>query len=528
MKRHDYVLLLLLGLLSAGLAASFEASPGYMDADYYFAGGYRLARGEGLSEPFLWNYLDDPAGLPHPSHAYWMPLASFLAAAGVWLLAKGATVPLAAFAAGRLGFILVAACLPPLTARLAHNFGGRRSVAWLAGLLACCSGFYWPYLPTSDTFGLYMLLGGIWLWVAAEQNWRKGNWLRPAVLGALAGCMHLARADGLLWLAVSLGAAYSLCGGNFRRRGLSLGLCLAGYLLIMGPWMARNWFTFGTLLSPGGLRALWFTAYDELYAYPATLLTPERWWASGLAAIGRARLWALGLNVQTALFVQGEIFLGPLAFAGLWRLRRMSNVRWAVAAWLLTGLVMTVAFPYAGARGGFFHSGAALQPLIWAAAPIGLEAFVSWGTRRRGWQARPAMAMFGVACVLLAATVTGMAAARRLGGDTALTPAWDASTRHYQQLEQTLVTMGVAPQLVVMVNDPPGYYVATGRWTVANPNGDVETQLAVAWRYGVAYILLEADHPRALNALYEQPADVAALDYLVTVAGTHVFGVQSP
>ncbi|HEX9028167.1 MAG TPA: hypothetical protein VF823_03255, partial [Anaerolineales bacterium] len=108
------LLLFLLGLGAVLAVAAFQRTPGYMDADYYYAGGLRLAQGQGLSEPFLWNYLDDPAGLPHPSHAYWMPLASFLAAAGMW--ASGAV----GFWAGRLGFLLVAACLPPLTAGLAY------------------------------------------------------------------------------------------------------------------------------------------------------------------------------------------------------------------------------------------------------------------------------------------------------------------------------------------------------------------------------------------------------------------------
>jgi hypothetical protein len=40
--------------------------PGYMDAEYYYAGAIRLHEGYGFTQPFLWNYLDEPAGLPHP------------------------------------------------------------------------------------------------------------------------------------------------------------------------------------------------------------------------------------------------------------------------------------------------------------------------------------------------------------------------------------------------------------------------------------------------------------------------------
>ncbi len=543
-----YAVLFIIGLLVAGGAASFQHAPGYMDADYYYAGGYRLASGEGLTEPFLWNYLDNPAGVPHPSHAYWMPLASFLAAAGILFFGGDASLPLAAFPAGRFGFVLVAALLPPLTASLAFALSGRRSAAWLAGLLACFPAFYLPYLPTTDTFGIYMLLGVVWLRVAAGRwTMDKGSPRQAAVwaalLGFLAGLMHLARADGILWLVVSCAAVlfapqlyaphlFAPYPTGWRRAGRQIGIhlmfCLAGYLLVMGPWMARNWLTFGSLLSPGGLRSLWFTNYDELYTYPASLLTPARWWATGLGAILKARLWALNLNVQTGLIVQGQIFLTPLALAGMWRLRQSLAVKMGALAWLLTFFAMTVIFPFAGGRGGFFHSGAALQPLVWAAAPLGLEAFIGWGVRRRGWQSRPATLVFGSGLILLVVLITGMIAPRRIIGDSDKNNGWNASTTQYQQIEAALVELDAAPQDGVVVNDPPGFYVATGRWAVANPNGGADSQAAVAARYGARYLLLENNHPQFLEDLYTNPRDLTGLRFLRTVNGAHLFEFVSP
>ena len=85
MKLRQTLLLILMSMLVNLAVASFQAVPGYMDAEYYFLGGRQLALGEGFQEPILWNYLDDPDGLPHASHAYWMPLASILAAIGMKL-----------------------------------------------------------------------------------------------------------------------------------------------------------------------------------------------------------------------------------------------------------------------------------------------------------------------------------------------------------------------------------------------------------------------------------------------------------
>ena len=57
------------------LATALQPAPGYMDAEYYYAGGLQLAAGRGFTQPFLWNYLDQPEGLPHPAFTYWMPAA---------------------------------------------------------------------------------------------------------------------------------------------------------------------------------------------------------------------------------------------------------------------------------------------------------------------------------------------------------------------------------------------------------------------------------------------------------------------
>ena len=113
MSWRHYAILFVIGWMVPLGVSRFQALPGYMDADYYFAGGVQLAQGKGFSEPYLWNYLDDPEGLPHPSHTYWMPLASIVSAAGMWITGQFS------YAAGRLPFILLSACVPLVTAALA-------------------------------------------------------------------------------------------------------------------------------------------------------------------------------------------------------------------------------------------------------------------------------------------------------------------------------------------------------------------------------------------------------------------------
>ncbi|HWQ83780.1 MAG TPA: hypothetical protein VN363_04390, partial [Anaerolineales bacterium] len=459
MKPLHYFLLYLLAFLVLLGAASFQHSPGYMDAEYYLAGGMSITSGS-WQEPFIWNYLDDPVGLPHPAFAYWMPLASLLAAAGMKL---GGSL---SFTAGRLGFILVGAGVAPLTAALAYRLDPRRTAALLAGLLAVCAGYYLPYLPAPDTFGLVMLLGGGFLFLCqllGERSKSRANqpslespsgesprWQDLAMvigLGVIAGFMHLARADGLLWLAAGGLAVLILPGSAWPRRLAHLGLLVLGYLVVMAPWMARNQAVFGSFFSAGGLRPLWITTYNELYTYPASLLTPQRWLASGLPALLAVRLKALGVNLQSLLAVQGQIFLLPLMLVGLWQLRRAWAVRLGGLAWLAILGVMSLVFPHQGWRGGYFHSAAALQPLLWAVVPLGLSTFINWAGAERRWNIPQAQRVFQVGLLVLAAGFSLVVSGGRIFGASPQNPGdsllWDAPARRYERMGAALEAQGL-------------------------------------------------------------------------------------
>jgi hypothetical protein len=194
MTSRDLLILFFLGFAVPLAIAQFQSLPGYMDADYYYGGGLQLAQGNGFTEPYLWNYLSDPQGLPTPSHAYWMPLASLLAAAGMWI--TGQTT----FASARLGFILLAAFVPLLTATLAFRLTSNRTLSLLSGLLACFPIYYAPFLPVTDNYAITMLLGAsffypfhlhayplphfLWIWHCLGLDDPR-PFRRPALAGTL-------------------------------------------------------------------------------------------------------------------------------------------------------------------------------------------------------------------------------------------------------------------------------------------------------------------------------------------------------
>jgi len=47
----NFIILFLLGLIPPVLIAQFQPVPGYLDSDYYFAGGIQLAAGRGFNDP---------------------------------------------------------------------------------------------------------------------------------------------------------------------------------------------------------------------------------------------------------------------------------------------------------------------------------------------------------------------------------------------------------------------------------------------------------------------------------------------
>ena len=341
--------------------------------------------------------------------------------------------------------------------------------------------------------------------------------------------MHLTRADGLLWLIIAWVDSRFAKGQSRRIRSRycrwSL-LIFGGYLLVMGPWMLRNLSVFSTILSPGGSRALWLVDYNELFSYPSDVLTPARWWAGGWGAIGQPRIVATINNLLSTLLIQGAVVVLPLVLLGLWKLRFDLRVRLGVIAWLMTFGIMTIVFPTPGWRGGFFHSASALQPLLWAVAPVGLEAFVKWWSRWRKLALQPARIFFGAIVILVSFALVVYRVNDQLWGGNFTPTAWSVSNSHHAEIEQVLLALGASKTDIVIVNNPPGYYVANQRSAIVLPNGDANVAYAVAQQFGARYMLLEVNHADALNSLYEQPADVSGWVYLDTLDETHIFEVE--
>jgi hypothetical protein len=528
-----------------------------MDADYYYAMGLRIANNQGFSEPFLWNYLDDPQSVPHPAFTYWMPLAAIFAGLGIKLTGFNN------FWGARLVFIALAASLVPITAYLAYTFHPKRWAALLAAMLVLFSGFYYAYLPTTETFVINMLFGSLFfLLVLKMQNDCKSRsrmaemgengefqeipgkfgitsspWIY-IFIGVLVGLMYLTRADGLIWLGIA-GVGIGVQGISMRRSmngkklglqefkliGLPLIIFLVSFTAVISPLLLRNMNSFGSIFATGTSRGLWLIDYDELYAYPGSQLTYARWLNSGIFEIISSRTAALGMNLLNALAVQGGIVLLPLIVFGMWFRRTDWRVGLGVLAWFAIFLVMTILFPFQGARGGFFHSGATLQPLFWALVPAGLMAFINWGVRRRRWDPVLALRVFSAGLIGLVIIVTILVTWQRLNGRNQSKPAWGGVELAYREVGAFLDSSGTSKESIVMVNNPPGFYAMTGRQAIVIPNGDLANTLLAGNHYEAEYLILDENHPKGMVDLYSNPRDLPGLLYLDSVENMHIFKI---
>ena len=508
-----YLLFGSLGLLILIPISFLQIAPGYMDAEYYYAMGLRIARDKSLLEPFIWNYLSGYSSLPQPAFTFWMPLPSFLAALGM------ALTGLHSFAGAKLGFLAVFVFIPPLTMKIAYDLTGEEKTAKLAGLVSLFPVFYSSFLGTTDSFGVLMVLGALFFLQIRKED-GLGKYL---FLGLIAGLMHLTRADGLLWFAAA-------CFYIFMRKEntvKAISLLGIGYLCIMAPWFIRNWFMIGEIMPPGASRMLWLTEYNDLFTFEPEKLTLANWYKQGLFEISRDLLGAFSTNIKTALVVQGQIILVPLIGLGIKKNWQDWGVRSAVVIWGLIFFIMTIVFPFAGSRGGLFHSGAALQPIWWALAVIGLMELITWGVNKRGWIRKQAEYVLGAGLAIFLAGMTLFVVQDRVIGEDFSQLQWNLSYRRSLEIGKELTQLGVNTESLIMINNPPGLYVATDRSAVVIPNGGIDTLLRSAEESGAEVLILEVNHPDALDYLYSEPEKEDKLEYLQTFSGVHYFSFRS-
>ena len=504
-----------------------------MDAEYYYSNGIRLYEGYGFSEEVIWNYLSDPEGLPVPSHAYWMPLPSILAAGGMFLCSNSN------YFCARIPFLLLGAALSPLTALVSWRFFKNRTQALFSGILAIFSGFYLVYITTVETFGPYLFFGALFLFLVEKIFNKNPQGKRRALyslfMGLVCSGFYLSRADGIIWL---LAAGVVLFLDNFREKtklvmtkaGLvafvknSL-LLFWGFTLVVFPWILRTYKTFGSFTAPGSSYMFFLNEYNQIFNFPPDSLTLANWLSSGWEPIIKAVINSIINNLQTLLAVQGSIFLLPFLIVGVWKHRKKAFVQVMCFAWIMIFLIMSVVFPHAGFRGGFLHSGSAIQAFFWVMIPPGFSASIEFFGKKRKWNITQAEKFLRTGMIFLSLAFTVLLFVQKVVIKENGIPVWEKSADHYALVTEEIKDFIPEEKITVMVNDPPGFYLASGQPSIMIPNGDLETLLSAAKKFNAVILILEKSHVAGLDQLYKNPEMSQTLRLAEQVEDTYIFEI---
>ena len=226
MKRP--LLLFALSLIFNLLLSFLIRAPNYLDDAYYYGGALRLAQGQGFTEPYVWNYLDSPTSLPRPSHLYWMPLTSIIAA-----------LPMMIFGQNFLWRAYPSSSSPASypSSRITYHASQQPLIVMPSPLASSplFSGFYPIFFATTDSFALYAFIVSltfIALYRGTQTN-QKRWWF---FTGIGIGLAHLTRADGILLIVVALVAMLS----QRRLFIVHCSLFILGYLVVTSTWFVRN------------------------------------------------------------------------------------------------------------------------------------------------------------------------------------------------------------------------------------------------------------------------------------------------
>jgi hypothetical protein len=105
-------------------------------------------------------------------------------------------------------------------------------------------------------------------------------------------------------------------------------------------------------------------------------------------------------------------------------------------------------------------------------------------------------------------------------------PGWGEGEQTYPRVEAFLQENGIQPGEIVMVRNPPGYYLMTGRPAIVVPFADEAEMFAAATRYHAKYVVIEAAGIAGpIQSVYDNKYD-QHFKFLGELDGTRIFKVQ--
>ena len=104
---------------------------------------------------------------------------------------------------------------------------------------------------------------------------------------------------------------------------------------------------------------------------------------------------------------------------------------------------------------------------------------------------------------------------------------WAKDDLIYPSVQKLLMEQGIRPKDVVIVRNPPGYFIASGHASVALPFGDESTLLAVAEKFNAGYLVLEKGGTfESIQDLYDEPESNPSFVYIGEVNEAKLYRIE--
>lgn len=477
-------MILAAGFIVRLLAAAAAPHPGIADSNHYYNLALNLADGRGFVIDYIWQYHNPPEDVTHPID-YWMPLPAIPPA-----------MMLAFFPDNLFAALIPSVMIGTLLAVLAYTAAALMQLNKSARLLAMLGVVFLPEFvlnsARTDTTLLYVTFISI-----SSLSFHYGlvsnpRWLLLA--GIAAGLAHLSRQDGIVMIPAMLLALFiywKLSDEPLPYRWLLL--IPLGWLIVLAPWILRNFELYGVLLPSGASRTLFMTSFIDQFTYQREL-TLEHYLAWGIPNILSNMATMALANIKTMYTLPG-VGLPLTALIGisamLWRRDKTRGLVLVLPFCMVLGLFSFYSFltPFHTMGGSFKKSYMLVIPFLSALSAYAIWTFI-----------RPKAVAYAFGMLIAAFGLLNSFDLVRL--DFAVARQFNQSVIDLSPILDAAGDVNGDGEIIVMTQDP---YILNlhGYRALMLPSDPRDMILDAAYRYNVDYILLPAAR-ESLDSLYNQ------------------------
>jgi hypothetical protein len=527
-----YLLALAIRLFAAGELPFPTTEP----SAYYVNVAQNLIAGNGLVADGVWSYATPPLAVPKPAFELWLPMSTFVSAAAMQVLGSS-------FWAAQAGSALLGATVAPLAwaigreAGRTHGLDGRRgqAVAITSGLLAAALSplVLGSVVPDSYTpFTVFMLASALLVprVIGVSDGLPEHEGSRSMVaglaLGVAMGLAYLSRQE-VVWqgLTVVLMMAWVLRwqppGRRLRQAAMRLGPVVVGGLVIVLPWLLRNWLELGSPLPGQAVENMFLIDNEDIFAFrdrpdAGTYLD------QGLMTILSNPVVAAWDSLLNVIVLQAFPvgLVGLIALVAMRRSRALRRPTALVA--LLVGAALTftstmLLFPVATLWGTFMHASGPLLVALGVVAALGGDALLARISEMRRWQ-KPNVILAPVALLATAGLLTAFTvyvSSEQSRQTQARYTALAAS------LQAAAETAGRSMPGTLISDHPMWLAWATERHAIALPDEPPEAVIELGGVFGATWVIVVDQRGRYPEALLERSSRACLVaDPMPLEAGT--------